>query len=426
MKKTFIIVLVLLVLAGGGIYWYITYKEDEKPIALQTAYPNYGYISRSVTATGTLEPVDTVTIGCQVSGTIKNIYADFNATVKKGQLIADLDKSLLMAAANQYNANLLVAKSQLVYDKSLFDRQTLLYNAGAISKQDYETAEYNYNSAKANVASVQAQLDAANKNLEYASIYSPVDGVVMTRNVSIGQTVAASFSTPTLFVIAKDIAKMQVQGAVDEADIGNVRIGQRVSFTVDAYPDDKFSGTVQQIRLEPTVSANVVTYTTIINAPNENLKLKPGMTANITVYTKEDSNALLIPAKALKFQPTPAMARKYKIGERLQDSSAAYRRTTGPDTLHRKKTDSSTVKRTRGFVWVIKADSLVEKRVVISLNDDTHAEILYGLTTEDEVVISAELTTAASKVKTTERSPFMPATRPGSNPVKPATTGNSK
>jgi len=420
MKKFRILIIVIILIAiAAGAYWFFSVKEKEKPLVLQTVHPEYGYISRSVTATGTVQPVDTVSVGSQVSGTIKNIYADFNSKVKKGQLIAELDKSLLMASANQFSANLKVAKSQLVYQKSTYDRQTLLFNTGAISKQDEETAMLNYNSAKANVQSVQAQLDAANKNLSYTSIYSPVDGVVMTRNVSVGQTVASSFNTPTLFIIAKDITKMQVQGAVDEADIGNVKQGQHVTFTVDAYPDDVFSGTVSQIRLEPTVSANVVTYPTIISAPNDNMKLKPGMTANITVFTKEDTNALLIPSKTLKFQPTEALAKQYKIGERAVDSAARKKR-NGPDTTKRKMSDTTGgVKKTRGFVWVKKEDSLVQKRVVIGLNDDANAEILFGLTTNDEVVEGIENPNADKSKGSAERSPFMPPRR-NNTPAKPA------
>jgi HlyD family secretion protein len=422
--KVLIIILVLIGIAAGA-YWFFSVKEKDKPVVLQTVHPAYGYISRSVTATGTLQPVDTVSVGSQVSGTIKNIYADFNSKVKKGQLIADLDKSLLLASANQYSANLEVAKSQLVFEKSTYDRQALLFNTGAISKQDYENALYNYNSAKANVLSVQAQLDAANKNLSYTNIYSPVDGVVMTRNVSIGQTVAASFSTPTLFVIAKDITKMQVQGAVDEADIGNVKQNQHVTFTVDAYPDDVFSGSVSQIRLEPTVSANVVTYPTIISAPNDNMKLKPGMTANVTVFTKEDTNALLIPAKALKFQPTEAMTKQYKIGERVVDSSATRKKRPSADSLRRRMNDTTgAVKRTRAFVWIKKEDSLIQRRVVIGLNDDANAEVLFGLTTSDEVIegVEAQITDKSSKGNA-ERSPFMPPRR-NNTPTKPPAAGN--
>ena len=413
MKKLKVIIIIVLIALAGAAFWFFHFHEEEKPLVIETIHPAYGYISRSVTATGTVQPVDTVSVGTQVSGTIKNIYADFNSKVKKGELIAQLDKSLLLASVNQYKANLELAKNQAVYEKSTYDRQNLLYKTGAISKADYETALYNYNSAQANVLSVQAQLDAANKNLTYSDIYSPVDGVVMTRNVSIGQTVASSFSTPTLFIIAKDITKMQVQGAVDEADIGNVKVGQRVTFTVDAYPDDVFPGTVAQIRLEPTVSANVVTYSTIISAQNDNMKLKPGMTANIVVYTKEDSNALLIPAKALKFQPADALAKQYKISERMVDSSSTHRKKTNPDTARKRMNDTSgAVKRVRAFVWVKRNDSLVEKRIITGLNDDTNVEIVAGLTTEDEVIIGTEVPAAGGSTKSSvQRSPFMPARR---------------
>src|SRR5579871_1292751 len=261
--KSLKVIIIIILIAGVGLgVWFYLWKEEAKTLVVEYVQPQYGYISRSVTATGTVQPVDTVSVGTQVSGTIKNIYADFNSKVKKGELIAELDKSLLLASANQFKANLEVAKSQLVYQKSTYDRQNLLYQTGAISKADYETALYNYNSAQANVQSVQSQLDAANKNLSYASIYSPVDGVIMTRNVSTGQTVAASFSTPTLFIIAKDITKMEVEASVDEADIGDVKAGNRASFTVDAFINDQFGGTVKEVRLHPTVSANVVTYMT--------------------------------------------------------------------------------------------------------------------------------------------------------------------
>jgi HlyD family secretion protein len=416
MKSLKIIIIVVLIALAGGAVWYFKFREEDKPLVLDTEYPAYGYIYRSVTATGTVEPVDTVIVGTQVSGTIKNIFADFNSKVKKGELIAQLDKSLLEASVDQFKANLLVAKSQLVYQKSTYDRQNLLYQTGAISKADYETAQYNYSSAEANVQSVQAQLDAANKNLQYSDIYSPVDGVVMTRNVSIGQTVAASFSTPTLFIIAKDITKMQVQGAVDEADIGNVKVNQRVTFTVDAYPDDIFPGTVSQIRLEPTVSANVVTYSTIISAQNDNMKLKPGMTANIIVFTKEDSNVLLIPAKALKFLPTEALAKQFKIGEKTVDSSSMHRKKNNNDSAKRRISDTTgAVKKTLAYVWVKKNDSLVEKRIITGLNDDASVEVFAGLTTEDEVVTGIENpATKNSANSTTQKSPFMPA-RPGGN-----------
>jgi HlyD family secretion protein len=276
------------------------------------------------------------------------------------------------------------------------------------------------------VASVQAQLDGATKNLDYASIYSPVDGVVMTRNVSVGQTVAASFSTPTLFIIAKDITKMQVQAAVSEADIGDVRTGLRVTFTVDAYPDISFTGTVNQIRLEPAVSANVVTYTTIISAPNQDLKLKPGMTANIFIFTKEVDSALLISAKALKFKPDVTMEKQYSIipdsvGER-RARHAASRATNDPLAAPRHKhdtssreVDSASAGGTPAFVWIKVGDSLMEKMVMTGLNNDTQVQILSGLSADDEVVNGTEIVTAKEKASGAVRSPFMPTRRPSGN-----------
>jgi HlyD family secretion protein len=424
MKKFRALIIILVILLAGAAYWYFRIRKEDKPVVLQTERPRYGYISKSVTATGTIQPVDTVTVGSQVSGTIKAIYTDFNARVKKGQLIAELDKSLFDAQVNQFKANLDVAKASLVYQKSTFDRQTLLFNTGAISKADFENAQNQYLGARANVESVQAQLDAAVKNLSYASIYSPVDGVVMTRNVSVGQTVAASFNTPTLFIIAKDITKMQVQAAVSEADIGDVREGLRASFTVDAYPDISFTGTVNQIRLEPVVSANVVTYSTIITAPNQDLKLKPGMTANIFIFTKEADSAMLLSVKALKFRPDSSMAKQYSIFPDPDEAkiqakaarsaaNAGVPRPHGKDTSSR-KVDSNSEKPVIAFVWVKTGDSLVEKKINTGLNDDTHVQVLSGLDPDDEVVTGVEIETKGeAKAGGAARSPFMPARRGG-------------
>src|SRR5579872_895076 len=408
MKRALIVIVLLL--AAGGAVWYFFFNKETQPVVLSTEEPKYGYISKSVAATGTRGPVDTVNVGCEVSGTINGIYTDYNAKVKKHQLIASLDKSLFEATVNQYKANLQLAKSTLVYAQNNFERESTLYKAGAISKADYDNYQNQYLGAKATVGSVQAQLDAAQKNLDYANIYSPVDGVVMTRNVSVGQTVAASFNTPTLFMIAKDITKMQVQAAVSEADIGDVRPGLRATFTVDAYPDISFTGTVSQIRLEPVVSANVVTYTTIISAPNQDLKLKPGMTANIFIFTKEVDSALLISAKALKFKPDATMEKQFRIipdsaGERkvqraTRRASSANNPLAPPKHKHDttgRVVDSASMDGTPAFVWVRSGDSLIEKLVQTGLNNDTQVQILSGLTTDDQVVNGTEIVTAATK-----------------------------
>jgi HlyD family secretion protein len=418
MKKRRIVIIVTLFLIIGLGIWYFFYRKEDHKIFIVTEKPQFGYISKSVTATGTIEPVDTVAVGSQVSGTIAKIFTDFNARVTKGQLIAEMDKSLFMAQVDQYKANLELAKATLAYEKSNYDRQTLLFNTGALSKADFETAQNQYLTAKASVASVQAQLNAALKNLSYASIYSPVNGVVLLRNISVGQTVAASFNTPTLFIIAKDITKMQAQAAVNEADIGEVKDSQRVIFTVDAYPDITFTGKVNQIRLEPVVSANVVTYTTIVTAPNNDLKLKPGMTANIFIYTKEVDNALLISSKALKFKPDPSLTNQYKLmaiptGIKPQKNATVGGHIMRSDSSkHNAGTfvDSSAGINNTSFVWVQLGDSLEEKQIHTGLNDDTHVEVLDGLNVSDSVITSISQTVAYanSASSTPPKSPFMP------------------
>ena len=420
MKHKYLIAVVVLVLAVGLTWWMLNRRGKRQSVYLETARPQYGYISKTVTATGTIEPVDTVTVGSQVSGTIKKIFVDFNSVVQKGQLIAQLDKSLLLAQVNQYQANLEVARAQLIYQNDFFNRQDLLYKTGAISKQDFETASYQYNAAKATVASVQAQLDAAQKNLSYCDIYSPIDGVVLTRNISIGQTVAASFNTPTLFIIAKDITKMQVQAAVDEADIGTVALGQHVSFTVDAFPDDVFTGTVGQIRLEPQVSANVVTYTTIVQAPNDSLKLKPGMTANIFIYTSEEPHALLISGKALKFKPAGDLSKQFKMQAGPPRKSpfppdtlqAQKPRSAGPQDNKAASTNRGGMPLQRATVWTRSGDSLINKEIYTGITDDNFVQVLSGLSEKDEVVLAQ--TSSAAKTGTASapaRSPFMPTAR---------------
>ena len=349
-------------------------------IILETEKPQYGTISNSVTATGTVQPVDTVAVGSQVSGTIKGVFADFNSTVKKGQLLVQIDKSLFQAQVDQINASLQSAQSNLVYQKSNYERQSKLYDVGAISKADLETALYSYNSAKDNVNGIKAQLMSAEKNLSFTDIYSPIDGTVLSRSISEGQTVASSFNTPTLFSIAKDLTKMQVQASVDEADIGNVAKGQRVIFSVDAFPSDTFSGIVKEIRLRSAVSSNVVTYTTIIDAPNDQMKLKPGMTANITIYTKELNNVLLISARALSFQPDSVLSKIYTIqgtpqphngkrGKSRQGQKAA----TG--TVSKANNDSAT----KAFIWIKKDSSLVVHRITTGMDDETEVQVLSGL-----------------------------------------------
>ena len=269
----------------------------------KTAVVEKGSISNTVTSTGTVEPEKSVDVGTQVSGIIDKIYVDYNSVVKEGQIIAELDKTTLEADLRSSEANLASSKAELTYQKANYNRIKSLYERKVISDVEMEQAQYQYDKAKAAYDKVLADNSRVKKNLDYATIYSPISGVVLYKAVEEGQTVASSFNTPTLFTIAQDLRKMRVIANIDEADIGNVKKGQKVTFTVDAYPNDVFHGTVSQVRLQATVTSNVVTYEVVIDAPNDDLKLKPGLTANITIITEEASDVLLVPVKALTFKP---------------------------------------------------------------------------------------------------------------------------
>lgn len=277
--------------------------KGKHEVSFETAVIGINDISNSVTATGTIEPVTSVDVGTQVSGIVANIYVDYNSVVKKGQVIAELDKTNLISEVNTAKASLSNAQSQLTYQKANYQRYKVLYDKGLVSADEYETALLSYQQAQDAVTQQRESLQQAQTNLGYATITSPVDGVVLSREVEEGQTVASSFETPTLFTIAKDLTDMRVIADVDEADIGDVREGERVTFTVDAYPDDTFSGTVTQVRQEGNTEDNVVTYEVVISAPNKDLKLKPGLTANVTIYTLDKPGVLSVPNKALRFTP---------------------------------------------------------------------------------------------------------------------------
>lgn len=264
-------------------------------------------IITSVTATGTIEPVTSVAVGTQVSGIVSRLYVDYNSIVKAGDVIAELDRTNLTSELKSARANLTSAQSELDYQKTNHDRYKTLFDKGLISANEYEQARLSYIRAQQTVNTQKENVKKAETNLGYATITSPIDGVVLSKEVEEGQTVASSFNTPTLFTIAKDLTDMRVIADVDEADIGDVKEGQRVSFTVDAYPEDVFQGSVTQVRQQATTESNVVTYEVVISAPNGDLKLKPGLTANVTIYTLELKDVLAVPNKALRFNPNEAM-----------------------------------------------------------------------------------------------------------------------
>ena len=262
-----------------------------------------GDIFTSITATGTIEPVTEVEVGTQVSGIIDKIYVDFNSEVKKGQLIAELDKTNLKSRLASANAQLSSAKNEMEYQRNNFNRMKELHDKQYISDDEFESARLSYDKARVSYDAQKLSVQEAQTNLSYAYIYSPIDGVILSREVEEGQTVAASMTTPTLFTIAQDLTDMRVIADVDEADIGGVKVGQRVSFAVDAFPNDKFEGHVTQVRQQATTSSNVVTYQVVISAPNPDLKLMPGLTANVEIFTLELHDVLCVSAKALRYFP---------------------------------------------------------------------------------------------------------------------------
>lgn len=398
------------------IFWRFLYSKEEAKVKVETTLVTKGDITNSVTATGTIEPIEKVDVGTQVSGVIDKLFVDFNSHVKKGQILAELDKSTLLERLKQTKASLESAQNELTYQDENFKRSSKLHDAGLLSDTDFETAQYNYNAAKANFDGLESQLRQAQVNLAYATIYSPIDGIVLSRAVEQGQTVAASFSTPTLFTIANDLTKMQVEANVDQADIGQVSLGQRVTFTVDAYPDDIFNGTVMQIRLQPTTTSNVVTYTVIINAPNPELKLKPGLTANITIITKEKDDVLLVPEKALRYTPTMELAGLYtfeqsKFGDTTHRSrnwhgGGASKQWAAKGASNMTTSAIDSARASHGIVYVLRNDTIFLRHVRKGMDDGVSVEIEKGLHEGDSLVIGQ---TKITKVAENEsRSPFMP------------------
>ncbi len=403
-KKLIIGIAGVLVVAGG--IWFFTGKSSKGGISLETAKVNRSSISNTVTATGTVEPVTEVEVGTQVSGIIDKLYADYNDVVKAGQLIAEMDKVNLKAELASAQAQLASSKSEYEYQQKNYARNKVLYEKKLISDSDYETATYNYEKSKASYEQNQAAMVKVNRNLEYATITSPIDGVVINRAVEEGQTVAAGFETPTLFTIAADLTKMQVIADVDEADIGNVHDGQRVSFTVDAYPNDVFEGTVWQIRLgdssssssssSTSSSSTVVTYEVVITADNPDLKLKPRLTANVTIYTLERDNVLTIPTKSLRFVPEEELL----VGTGLIAENSAQEAPAG-----------------KRLVWVKEGQQLHPKAVTVGSTSGNMIEVIDGLNEGEEIAVDLTSDAPAQAAATTEKSPFMPGP-PGGNKKK--------
>ena len=357
LSKVWVVVAIVAIIAVA--VWAFSDGKKEQQISFDTAPVASANIQNSITATGTIEPVTSVTVGTQVSGIVSKLYVDYNSVVKKGQVIAELDKTNLLSQLATAKTQLATAQSQLNYQTANYKRYQTLFQKGLVAADDYDNAKLSYRQAVEQVASAKEEVQRAQTNLGYATITSPIDGVVLSKSVEEGQTVAASFSTPELFTIAQDLTNMQVVADVDEADIGDVKEGERVSFTVDAYPDDTFEGTVKQVRQEATTTNNVVTYEVVISAPNADLKLKPGLTANVTIYTAERKGVLAVPSKALRFTPTKETVGKMKIVD---------------------------VQGAKNKVWTIEGNSIVAHKVNIGMADGTNTQIIGGVQAGIKVV----------------------------------------
>lgn len=419
MKKRAILYSIVALASLATVYLFF-FQEQKQEIAVETVPVKTGTITNMITATGTIEPTTKVEVGTQVSGVIEKIYVDYNSEVKKGQLIAELEKTALRATVTEVQANLNSAKNELQYQQTNFDRTAKLYEAKVVSRTDYEEALYTLNNAKAVVAQRTSELKRAQTNLNFASIYSPVDGVVLSRAVDEGQTVAASYSTPTLFTIAQDLTKMQVEANVDEADIGQVKEGEQVTFTVDAYPHNTFAGKVTQVRKDPVVESKVVTYTVIIEAGNPDGKLMPGLTASTSIVTEEVTDVLTLEAAALRFEPNGEVMQAYleKVGRNEQ--SLAQHPVPIQAPVHLTSNTPSQPAAQQGqkkqTVWVKSGQEIRPVQVTTGMTDGASVEIRKGLKAGDEVVTSMEVVTAneATAAGSTGSSPFMP-TPPGRN-----------
>ncbi len=356
-SKVWIAMILVVVIAVAA--WLLSGGKKEEQINFKQEKVATHTLQNSITATGTIEAVTSVTVGTQVSGIVNKLYVDYNSVVKKGQVIAELDKTNLISELNTAKANLVSTESNLSYQSANMKRYQTLYKKGLVSADEYENALLAYRQAKEQVASSRENVQRAQTNLGYATITSPIDGTVISKSVEEGQTVAASFNTPELFTIAKDLKNMQVIANVDEADIGGVAVGNRVNFTVDAYPDDTFEGVVKQVRLEATTTNNVVTYEVVISAPNADLKLKPGLTANVTIFTKEQANILSVANKALRFTPT-----KETVGKDMKIVDC----------------------KGKNKVWTLNGNTLTAHSVNIGQSDAMHTQIISGIKAGQSVV----------------------------------------
>ena len=423
MKKGKIIIISVILIGIIGFIMLKVFKKTDKELVIRTYVVDEYTVENTVTATGTIQPLEQVEVGTQVSGEIDKIFVDYNSVVKKGQLLAELDKSNLLENLRQAEASVRSAESELEYSKTSFERTKQLYEANAATQIAYDEARNSLVKAETSLQNAQSNLDKSKVNLGYAEIYSPIDGVVLSREVEVGQTVAASYSTPTLFTIANDLTQMKVEADVDEADIGQVVEGQKVTFSVDAYIDDIFYGEVQQIRLQPTTTNNVVTYTVIITAHNPDLKLLPGMTASVTIVTEEETG-LAVPSEALSFTPDPSLVETHGRASKFDGQKPPLDGATPPDfngmppfggqmpPQVEEHGHASDVKAPE-MVWVKVDGKMMPRPIKTGMSDGVYRIAEHGLVQGDSVVLSANYVDMNMKVQKMGNNPFMPGPPPG-------------
>lgn len=437
MKKGKIIIISVIVLAVLGFVMLKVFKKSDKELVIRTYVVADYTVENTVTATGTIQPLEQVEVGTQVSGEIDKIYVDYNSVVTKGQLLAELDKSNLLENLRQAEASVRSAESELEYSKTSFERTKQLYEAKAATQIAYDEARNSLVKAETSLQNAQSNLDKAKVNLGYAEIYSPIDGVVLSREVEVGQTVAASYSTPTLFTIAHDLTQMKVEADVDEADIGQVEVGQKVTFSVDAYIDDVFYGEVQQIRLQPTTTNNVVTYTVIITAFNPDLKLLPGMTASVTIVTEEETG-LAVPTEALSFMPSEDLVGEHdfknarpqgpKPGKGMPKFDGDMPPFSGgmpPQGMPQGARPDFGGQPPFGgefpdfgnkapeMVWVKVDGKMMPRPIKTGMSDGVYRIVEHGLMQGDSVVLSANYVEKQQNMQKMGSNPFMPGPPPG-------------
>jgi HlyD family secretion protein len=417
MKKRIVIISIIIIAVLAGAFYLLKPETvAAEDIKIETTLAERGSVSNVVTATGTIEALLTVEVGTQVSGIIEEIYVDFNTYVKKGQLLAKLDTTNLAAVLEQSQASVDNAKAELDYQEANLERMKPLFEKNLISQADFDQVLYSFNKAKASYRSQLASHKRNQINLDYALIYSPIDGIVLNRAVEEGQTVAASFNTPTLFTIANDLTQMQVEANIDEADIGMVKEGQRVEFTVDAFPEEIFDGEVTEVRLEPVVSSNVVTYTIVISAYNPEYKLMPGMTAQTEIYVIEKNDIIIVPSKAARFTPDPLIMMSYMDNLGIERPERGDRdsedRPEGSRPMGMKEGEDAPT-----MVWVMKDDMIRPQIVTLGMDDDKNVEIIDGLKEGDKIVLSMKDVSASTTASSSGVSnPFMPKPPRGGRP----------